>query len=125
MKDTQNADFSYNGIELWDNGAASPVPALPLLKRISQMNQEHFRIEAKPEGERRTDGTYHPKSFMFLHDDQMELLKENRLTFYVQGMSEMAYITVAPEEHMSSEKMYDDEVDTLIVMATCDISDPN
>ena len=125
MVETQNKYFAYPGAELWDDGAKSVIPALPLMKYVSKVNNDSFKIPAKPEGERRTDGNYNPKAFMLIRDEFLQMLKDRKLTFYVMGMSEMAYFTIAPEEHMTSEKMYDDEIDTLVVMATCDISDPN
>ena len=120
-----NKYFNYPGKELWDSAAMAAIPAIPLTTLVSKTNTECYTVKAKPEGERKSTGTYHSKPMLYAWDEFMEYLKENRLTFHTMGLGEMSYITICPEEHMKENWRYDDPVDTLVVMDHVEITDPN
>lgn len=125
MKETMNRYFNYEGIELWDKYDSGEIPVVGLSAAISKVNMEKHLIKAKPRDEQRTDGYYHAKAFMYVHDDMLKLLDEQKLTFHTMGIDEMSYITIVPKEHMEEPISYMDDMDTLIIMASADTSDPN
>lgn len=125
MKETMNKYFGYAGKDLWDTGYAGKIPVIPLTTAISKVNGEQHVIKAKPEEEQRHDGYYHAKAFLYVHDEILELLEDRGLTFHTMGINDMAYITIIPKEHMTENKRYTDDMDTLIVMVTAESSDPN
>ncbi len=125
MKETQNRYFSYPGKELWEVKENESLPIVPLMARISEINLERNLIPARPASERRSDGTYYAKAFLYLWDSFLKDLEEKKLCFHTMGMSEMAYFTMTPREHMENPARYADPIDTLFVMVSADFSDPN
>ena len=125
MRETLNKYYNYPGKDFWYVDEDKAVPVNPLIELISSVNLANNWIAAKPESERRSEGTYFAKAFLYVYDEVFADLKAKGMTLHTMGLGEMSYITICPEEHKASPLRYNDDIPTLIVMASTDFSDPN
>ncbi|MCC8100953.1 MAG: hypothetical protein LIP11_01375 [Clostridiales bacterium] len=120
-----NRYFNYPHKDLWniDVWESRRSELTPLANWIGQYNLEHCRIPAKPEGERRTEGSFDPKANALTYPEKVQELKEKGLHYHCTSMS-FGWVAIIPEEHLGKEG-YSDEMDTVIVLVNADQTDPN
>ena len=113
MKRLVNTYYNYPNMELWDDKVWEDrySETIPLAHKIFDINNENFRVNAKPEGEYRAEGDFDVQQLCWIYPDVVEELKNRGLKFHTTR--HCIYIT--PIAHLGKEG-YVDDMDTVFVL---------
>lgn len=120
-----NKYYNYPHKELWEDHAWDQRRSqlVPLTAWIGEKNRAHYRIEGKPEGERRAEGRFDPKANALTDPEVVEMWERKGLHYHCTSMG-FGWVAMIPVEHMGRQG-YDDRMDTVIALVNADQKDPN
>lgn len=121
-----NKDYTYPWIGLW-KGEGYPVTGdgiAPLIDAIGKYLKTDEYINSKPEAERNTQGEYIEHPCALYTPWMKEFFKNKNMKMDIWRQSVLSFMTILPNEHLLKHG-YKDDMDTLLVFAGCDYSDPN